>query len=357
MNTKVEPANFSRGNQKKLDWGIQLIESGWVPDFLIRKGIHSLLKQRLREEFADHPEKSSDLFQKFIAELKTSELAIHTDSANEQHYEVDTRFFELALGKRKKYSSCYYEGNESLDEAEVKMLDLYLQRGQFEDGQNILELGCGWGSLTLYMAETFPQSKITAISNSNSQREYILSQAKKKQLDNIEIITQDINDFDIDKRFDRIVSIEMFEHIRNYQGLFKKISTWLKPEGLLFVHIFCHRYLIYPFNTEGSDNWMGKYFFSGGQMPSADTFLFFQEHLNIQKRWINNGQHYEKTSNHWLQNMDNNKTEILQLFKKTYGTDYKIWFQRWRVFFMACAELFGYNKGNEWFVGHYLFSK
>ena len=250
MNTKAEQTNFSHGDQKKLDWGIQLIEKGLVPDFLIRKGIRSLLKQRLNEEHSNDPEKSSDLFDQFLNELKASELAIHTDAANEQHYEVDAKFFELSLGKRKKYSSCYYDGNETLDEAEIKMLDLYLERGQFKDGQEILELGCGWGSLTLYMAEKLPHSKITAISNSHSQREFIMSQAKKKNLNNINIITKDINKFDIETKFDRIVSIEMFEHIRNYKGLFKKISGWLKDDGKLFVHIFCHRFLMYPFNTE-----------------------------------------------------------------------------------------------------------
>lgn len=315
------------------------------------------MKRRLDEEYINNPEKSSDLFHEFLSELKKSKIAIETDAANEQHYEVDSRFFELSLGARKKYSSCYYHANESLDEAEINMLKLYVERGQFVDGQDILELGCGWGSLTLYLAENFPNSNITAISNSHSQREYIENQAITKGLKNIKIITKDINEFSIDRKFDRIISIEMFEHIRNYKQLFSKVSSWLKDSGLLFIHIFCHRHLMYPFETEGSDNWMGKYFFSGGQMPATDTFLFFQDELNIERRWINNGQHYEKTSNHWLENMDNNKQEILELFKKTYGKEYKIWFQRWRIFYMACAELFGYNKGKEWLVGHYLFSK
>jgi cyclopropane-fatty-acyl-phospholipid synthase len=284
-------------------------------------------------------------------------LAIDTDKANEQHYEVDASFYEMALGKRKKYSSCYYHADESLDKAEENMLELYCERGQFQEGQNILELGCGWGSLTLFLAEKYPNATITGLSNSHSQRIHILDQAQKQGLSNIKIITCDINEFEISEKFDRIVSIEMFEHVRNYKHLFNKISTWLKQDGLLFIHVFCHRYLMYPFLTEGSDNWMGKYFFSGGQMPAADTFLYFQDDLNIERRWMNSGQHYEKTSNHWLKNMDAHKLEVMNTFKQIYGNQYKLWFQRWRIFFMSCAELFGYNKGNEWLVGHYLFSK
>lgn len=357
MTTKTEQTNFSPGNQKTVKLGVQLVEKGILPDFIVRYGIRQLIKQRLEEEYAHDPELSSEKYNDFIKALKQSSLAIDTDKANEQHYEVDAEFYDLALGKRKKYSSCYYKSNESIDVAEENMLSLYVERGQFVDGQDILELGCGWGSLTLYLAEKFPNSNITGLSNSNSQRIYILEQAQIKDLNNINIITCDINQFDIKQRFDRIISIEMFEHVRNYQQLFNKISTWLDDKGLLFIHVFCHRFLMYPFLTEGDDNWMGKYFFSGGQMPAADTFLNFQEKLNIQQRWMNNGQHYEKTSNHWLENMDNNKSEIMTIFKRVYGDDYKLWFQRWRIFFMSCAELFGYNKGNEWLVGHYLFSK
>lgn len=357
MNTKTELTNFSPGNQKLIDFVIRLIENGKLPDFMVRYCIRRLVNQRLQEEFAHDPEKQTLKFNQFINTLKQSLLAIDTDKANEQHYEVDAQFYDLCLGKRKKYSSCYYKANEGIDQAEENMLALYIERGQFVDGQKILELGCGWGSLTLYLAEKLPNAQITGLSNSHSQREHIMAQAQKKGLTNINIITRDINEFEIDQKFDRVVSIEMFEHVRNYQQLFAKISSWLKEDGLLFVHIFCHRFLMYPFDTEGSDNWMGKYFFSGGQMPAADTFLYFQQQLNIESRWINNGQHYEKTANHWLENMDNNKTQVMELFKNIYGQDYNKWFHRWRIFFMSCAELFGYNKGNEWLVGHYLFSK
>ncbi|MRX27784.1 cyclopropane-fatty-acyl-phospholipid synthase family protein [Kangiella sp. HZ709] len=338
---------------------IKLIEKGLVPDNLVRAGIRKLCQQRLEEESAYDCEKQSMQFHDFWQELKQSHIAIKTKEANEQHYELPTDFFYYALGKRFKYSSAYFdETTKNLDEAEEIMLEMYCQRGQFIDGQSILELGCGWGSLTLYLAEKFPNSQITAISNSNSQREHITAIAKERGLNNLEIITKDINEFEPGKTFDRIVSIEMFEHIRNYQQLFDKISSWLNDEGKLFVHIFCHRYLMYPYTEDGDDNWMGRFFFSGGQMPAADTFLLFQQNLSLDQRWLVNGQHYEKTSNAWLENMDKNKKHIMPIFEKTYGKDFaSVWFQRWRIFFMACAELFGYAKGNEWMVSHYLFSK
>ncbi len=336
---------------------IQWIEKGYLPDVVVRAGIRKLVRARLVEEKADDVEQCDARYHEFLEEIKTSALAIDTDKANEQHYEVDADFYQYALGARRKYSSCYYHGNETLDQAEEAMLALYLERGQFIDGQDILELGCGWGSITLYLAEKLPNSKITGVSNSNSQRRHIMSQAQARGFDNVNIITCDINELELHQQFDRVISIEMFEHVRNYQNLFKNISTWLKSEGKLFVHVFCHRFLMYPFIAEGEDNWMAKYFFSGGQMPAADTFYHFQEQLKIERRWLNSGQHYEKTSNHWLQNMDKNKAQIMPIFEKVYGPDAKLWFQRWRIFFMSCAELFGYDQGRQWFVAHYLFSK
>lgn len=336
---------------------INMIEQGYLPDSIVRAGIRKLCRQRLIEEKANDVELASERYNEFLEELKQSPLAIDTDKANEQHYEVDADFYHLALGARRKYSSSYYHGNESLDQAEENMLALYLERGQFSDGQDILELGCGWGSITLYLAEKLPNSKITAVSNSNSQRRYIMGQCKERGFDHVEVITCDINDLKLEQQFDRVISIEMFEHVRNYQNLFKNISGWLKDDGHLFVHVFCHRYLMYPFIAEGDDNWMAKYFFSGGQMPAVDTFSHFQQHLQLERRWVNSGQHYEKTSNHWLENMDKNKSKIMPIFEKTYGADAKLWFQRWRIFFMSCAELFGYNEGKEWLVSHYLFRK
>ncbi len=338
---------------------IKLVEKGLMPDTLIRSGIRKLCKQRLMEEFADDCEAQSDRFGEFLQELKQSKIAIKTDEANQQHYEVPAEFYHYALGENLKYSSAYW-GSEtnSLTEAETAMLELYCQRGQFTDGQEVLELGCGWGSLTLYLASKYPNSRITGVSNSNSQREFILAKAKERNLNNIQIITCDINEFYPGKQHDRIVSIEMFEHVRNYQELFDKVSNWLKVDGKAFLHIFCHRFLMYPYTEDGDDNWMGRYFFSGGQMPAADTFLHFQEKLVLEQRWLLSGTHYERTSNAWLDNMDKHKEQIMPVFEECYGADFaKLWFQRWRIFFMACAELFGYANGNEWMIAHYLFNK
>lgn len=338
---------------------IGLMESGTLPDAVIRAGIRKLCKQRLVDEHVNNIEAQGKQYNQFLEELRRSDIAIKTDKANEQHYEVPADFYNLALGEHLKYSSCLWlEDTQDLSTAEQNMLELYTERGEFEDGQKILELGCGWGSLTLYLAEKYPNSSITALSNSSSQRAFILSRAEQRGLKNVDVITVDINEFNTEDTFDRIVSIEMFEHVRNYQQLFKRMEQWLADSGKCFIHIFCHRYLMYPFEEEGDDNWMGKYFFSGGQMPAADTFLNFQEGLVLDKRWLLSGQHYEKTSNAWLANTDHNKEAILTLFQKVYGdTEGKVWLQRWRIFFMSCAELFGLNNGNEWLVAHYRFTK
>ncbi len=336
-----------------LNW----IEQGLLPDWVVRMGIRHLLKVRLKEEQAHAIESSHERYQAFLDEVADSPVAMATDEANAQHYEIPASFYSLVLGQHKKYSSCLYQGNETLTEAEHQMLTLYLSRAQLKNGQSILELGCGWGSLTLFMAETFSDARITAVSNSASQKAYIMEQARLRSLNNIQVITCDINVFSPSQQYDRVVSVEMFEHVRNYQQLFLRINDWLKPEGKLFFHVFCHRFLMYPFDTEGDDNWMGKYFFTGGQMPAFDTFLHFQGPLQPQRRWVVNGQHYEKTSNHWLENMDKNKAEIMTLFQTIYGEDARLWFQRWRIFFMSCAELFGYQQGQQWHVAHHLYTK
>ncbi len=339
---------------------IDLCERGLVPDALTRLGIRRLCAQRLREEHAGDAVAAWARFRDLLDGLRQSPLAIETEAANRQHYEVPARFFELCLGKRLKYSSCYYPtGRETLDQAEEAMLALYGERAELADGMRILELGCGWGSLTLWMAERFPNARILGVSNSASQREHILGQCAKRGLNNVEILTRDVNVLDLgERRFDRVVSIEMFEHVRNYRVLFERISGWLDPGGKLFCHIFCHRELMYPFETEGEDNWMGRYFFTGGLMPAADTFLHFQEHLRLEEQWRLSGTHYERTSNHWLENQDRHADEILRLFEDVYGkAEAKIWAQRWRMFWMACAELFGYAGGNEWLVAHYRFQK
>lgn len=342
-----------------IDKLLELAEAGKLPDTLIRFGIRELCKQRLAEEHASDPQAQQQRYQTLIDELRQSPIAIETQAANEQHYEVPTEFYLKALGKNLKYSGCYYpEGCNSLDEAEDAMLALYLQRAELTDGMKILELGCGWGSLTLWMASHLPNAQITGVSNSATQRAHILQQCQERGLDNVEILTKDVNELKLTKKFDRVVSVEMFEHMRNYQALLGNVASWLKKDGKLFVHIFCHRYLQYPFEVRGKDDWMSQYFFTGGLMPSSDTLLHFQDDLKLEQRWHVDGTHYEKTANHWLDNTDQHKDLILPLFRETYGADQaEIWLQRWRIFFMACAELFGYKNGSEWIVAHYLFSK
>lgn len=336
---------------------IKLAESGLLPDFLVRFGIRRLLRQRLRDEgHRGDIEAQQQAFTKLLHELRDSPVALQTAAANEQHYEVPTQFYLKSLGKRLKYSSCYWpEGVTGLDAAEEAMLRLTCRRAQLADGHRILELGCGWGSLCLWMAEHYPGCRVTAVSNSATQRQHILEQARQRGLSNIEVITADMNDFDTELKFDRVVSVEMFEHMRNYEKLMGRIANWLRPEGKLFVQIFCHRTLMYPFETEGEDNWMGRYFFTGGLMPAFDTLLHFQERLRIEERWLVNGRHYQKTLEAWLQKTDANRDEILQIFARTYGAEAPVWLQRWRMFYMACSELFGYNGGTEWPVAHYRF--
>jgi cyclopropane-fatty-acyl-phospholipid synthase len=338
---------------------IELCERGLVPDRLTRYGIRRLCAQRLRDEHDHDAAAAWQQYRARLEELRASPVAIETDAANRQHYEVPARFFELCLGKRLKYSSCWYpRGDESLDEAEEAMLGLYAERAALQDGQRILELGCGWGSLTLWMAERFPRARITGVSNSRGQREHILAQAAARGLENVEILTCDVNRLELDRRFDRVVSIEMFEHMRNYATLLRNIASWLEPGGRLFVHIFCHRELMYPFETEGDDNWMGRWFFTGGLMPSADTLLHFQQDLVLEQQWRLAGTHYEKTANHWLENQDAHRDEVLRVLATAYGdAEAKRWHQRWRMFWMACAELFGYREGNEWLVAHYRFAR
>ena len=334
-------------------------ERGMLPNTAIRFGIRRMCAQRLREECAEDAAEVSNRVQRRIDELRAAPVAIHVDAANAQHYELPARFFELCLGKRLKYSSCYFEtGNETLDEAEEAMLALYGERAELSDGQTILELGCGWGSLTLWMAGRFPNSRITAVSNSRSQREFIEGQCRARGYANVRVITHDVNTLQLDPaQFDRAVSIEMFEHMRNYETLLGRIARWLRPGGKLFVHIFCHRELVYPFETDGDDNWMGRYFFTGGLMPSADTLLWFQDDLRIDRQWRLSGTHYERTANAWLANQDAHADEVMRVLVEAYGDDAKVWNQRWRMFWMACAELFGYRGGNEWMVAHYRFAR
>lgn len=336
-----------------------LAERGWLPDSLLRLGIRRMCAQRLAQESAGGPQAQSERMQRQLAELRDSPVAIHTDAANRQHYELPPAFFQGCLGPRLKYSSCYYpSGNETLAEAEDAMLALYGERAGLADGQDILELGCGWGSLTLWMAQRYPAARITAVSNSRPQREFIEARCRKRGLANVRVLTCDVNRLELARaQFDRCVSIEMFEHMRNYQTLLGRVGEWLRDDGKLFVHVFCHRTLLYPFESHGDDNWMGRHFFTGGLMPSADTFSWFQRDLTLAQRWLLDGRHYQRTANHWLQAQDAARAELMPILVDAYGDAAGLWWQRWRMFWMACAELFGYDEGREWMVGHYLFDK
>lgn len=327
-----------------------LLTQGLIPDVLIRRKIRSLLRQRLKEE---HEKDTRAILDK----LRGAPLAIETKAANEQHYEVPTRFFQWCLGKHLKYSCCLFEGTDFLDEAEVKMLNLYCERAEIRNGQEILELGCGWGSFSLFLAEKYPGSSITAVSNSRTQKAYIDEEVAKRGLSNLRVITCDINEFDPHSQFDRIVSIEMFEHLRNYRELFRRISEWMRPDAKMFVHIFTHHKYTYAFEVRDESDWMSKYFFTGGIMPSEKLFYEFREHLQIMKEWRVNGVHYSRTAECWLKNMDKHKREILECFKEVYGTKNRLWFEYWRIFYMACSELWKFQDGKEWGVNHYLFEK
>ena len=340
---------------------LSLLERGWLPDAAIRYGIRRLLAQRLYDENQGDPEKQQAHLMQLVEQLRSSPVAIETAAANEQHYEVPAMFYQQVLGKHLKYSSGYFKPNVTdLNQAEAEMLSITVERAGLKNGERILELGCGWGSLSLYMAARFPNSRITGVSNSASQREFILSRAAERGLNNLEIITCDVNvlQFPLDMQFDRVVSVEMFEHMRNYQTLLKRISTWLKPEGTLFVHIFTHQHYAYPFEIKDDSDWMAKYFFTGGIMPSDDLLLYFQDDLKLINHWQVSGQHYQKTAEAWLKNMDTHRQPIMQLFKQTYGAAHAVkWWNYWRVFFMSCAELWGYRHGTEWLVSHYLFKR
>lgn len=355
---EVESAGLLPLNEPKKTWLDRLLEMDVLPDVALRLGMRRLIGSRLRERRAA----GSAAKEKLIEELRTAPLAIATDRANEQHYEVSAAFYELVLGKHLKYSCAYWDGDQAfdadnLDAAELAMLERYAERARLANGQRILELGCGWGSMTLFMAERFPGARITAISNSASQREFIMGQAAARGLNNVDVKTVDINDFSTGLQFDRIVSIEMFEHVRNHGRLFERLAEWLLPDGELFVHIFCHRDQAYTFEDEGAGDWMARYFFTGGIMPSADLLPQVAGSLKLDEQWWLNGVHYEKTSEAWLARMDREADKVLAVFAPTYGTEAERFFIYWRIFFMACAELFGYRGGEEWGVAHYRFKK
>ncbi|KIY97831.1 cyclopropane-fatty-acyl-phospholipid synthase [Monoraphidium neglectum] len=331
------------------------VERDLVPDFLLRRGIRLLLRKRLAETLEEQVQHKV----RFVEELKVLPVAVQTAAANEQHYELPTEYFTAVLGTHRKYSSCLYNSpRDSLDKAEANMLALYCVRAGLREGQDILELGCGWGSLSLFVARAFPGSRVTAVSNSRTQREYILQRAQELDVRNLQVITADMVEFQATAQYDRIVSIEMFEHMKNYQELLRRCSTWLRPGGQLFVHIFCHKTNPYHFEVRSEDDWMAKYFFSGGTMPSLDLLLHFQRHLAISGLWYVSGTHYSRTLEAWLVNHDKERRYVMGLFERTYGRAAALkWFVYWRLFYLACSELFNFNGGEEWGVGHYLFTK
>ncbi len=340
---------------KALNW----TEMGLVPDSVIRAGIRRLLERKRNGIRSGDVEHAARVTNDFVDMMNASPIALVPDLANEQHYEVPAGFFAEVLGDRRKYSCGYWpDGVSTLDESEVAALELTVERADIRDGMQVLDLGCGWGSLSLWIAEKFPTVSVTSVSNSASQRDFILQSATERGLSNVDVIVCDMNDFEAPGSYDRIVSLEMFEHMRNHGLLFEKINGWLKPGGRFFMHIFVHRTTPYEYIDRGDSDWMTRYFFAGGIMPSVDLPLRFADHLSIDKRWTWNGRHYAKTCNAWLRKMDANKASIMPILADTYGAnDADRWWMRWRMFFMACAELFDTGTGDEWFVAHYRFRK
>ncbi|MEZ6002559.1 MAG: cyclopropane-fatty-acyl-phospholipid synthase family protein [Planctomycetota bacterium] len=338
---------------------IQLVERGLVPRPLIRRGIRRLLGERLAELHRTWDPDPEAARSAWLRHMQEAPIALVPELANEQHYEVPAEFYAQVLGPHRKYSSAWYEtGRETLAEAEAAMLKLTCERAGLQDGQEVLEMGCGWGSLTLYMAAHFPGSRILAVSNSNSQREYILAQAAERGLRNIEVVTCDMNDFQAPGHYDRVVSVEMWEHMRNWKRLLGRVESWLKPGGKLFLHVFAHKSYAYPFEVRGPNDWMSQYFFTGGMMPSHDLLDHVGGPLRVEQRWAVSGRHYAQTSEDWARNMDRRRETILPILAKAYGSGAeRMWFHRWRVFFLACAELFAWNGGEEWIVSHNLLSR
>ncbi|TYJ32546.1 hypothetical protein E1A91_A05G042900v1 [Gossypium mustelinum] len=338
---------------------LTFLERNLLPDAIIRRLTRLLLASRLRSGYKPSTElQLSDLLQ-FAHSLKEMPIAIKTDKPKTQHYELPTSFFKLVLGKNFKYSCCYFsDESKTLEDAEEAMLELYCERSQLKDGQTVLDVGCGWGSLSIYIARKYPNCRVTGICNSTTQKAFIEEQYQDRQLQNVEIIVADISTFEMEASYDRIYSIEMFEHMKNYHDLLKKISKWMKEDSLLFVHYFCHKAFAYHFEDINEDDWITRYFFTGGTMPSANLLLYFQDDVSVVNHWLVNGKHYAKTSEEWLKRMDRSLASIKPIMESTYGKDQAVkWTVYWRTFFIAVAELFGYNNGEEWMVAVFLFKK
>ncbi len=332
-----------------LEKAIRAVESTPLPDPVTRFGVDFLVARTRRQLSVAPP---SD--EQFARSMGDHPIAEHTDAANEQHYELPPEFFGLTLGPRRKYSCCLYPtGKETLAEAEVIALEETVAHADLADGQTILELGCGWGSLTLFMAERFPNARIVAVSNSAPQRGYIEGQAKAAGYHNVTVITADMNDFAPDQQFDRIVSVEMFEHMANWEMLLGRARGWLHPDGRMFVHVFTHKSQPYRFDQTDKADWIAQHFFTGGIMPSHGLIGHFPDCFEIEQEWRWNGKHYQQTAVDWLVNFDANKAEIDRLLSGVYGKDARLWRRRWRLFYLATAGLFGHADGEEWGVSHY----
>ncbi|EXV05104.1 mycolic acid cyclopropane synthetase [Metarhizium robertsii] len=333
-----------------------ILDRGYLPHALIRLGIRKQLQERLRTIESKSLTDACETKMSYIERLRTRPMAIATDTANKQHYEVGTGVLAACLGPRMKYSCCLYpQGDETLAQAETAMLRSYIDKADLRDGMDILDLGCGWGSGALYFAEMLPNSNIVAFSNSRTQKHHIESEAARRNITNVRVITGDVVDYEFEpESFDRIVSIELFEHMKNYELLMAKISRALKAGGKLFVHIFAHHTTPYDYE----DGWMTTHFFTGGTMPCVDLLLYFQRDLSIKRQWWVNGSHYSKTCEDWLSLMISNRKQMWPHLVETYGEqDALTWYNRWQIFYMACSELFAYGGGDTWGVAQYLFEK
>jgi cyclopropane-fatty-acyl-phospholipid synthase len=334
--------------------GLAVAERGLAPLPLLRFGVRRLLRQRLAEEYGRACGDVPAAVERWLASMRQGPIALVPETANAQHYEVPPAFFELCLGPRLKYSACYFpRGDEGLAEAEEHMLALTAERAELGPGQRILELGCGWGSLTLWMAEHYPTSRIVALSNSAPQRRFIEGRARERGLSNVDVRTADVNVFETTERFDRIVSVEMFEHLRNWEALLARARRWLHDDGRLFVHVFAHKELPYPFEVRDGSDWLSRHFFTGGMMPSDDLLRRVDAPFRVAAHHTVSGTHYSRTARLWRENLESRRSEAMAVLRRTYGRDAARWFQRWRLFYLACEELFGYDAGREWVVSHH----